>query len=195
MRLYTIQSLEVVYLLYQYKIYFPSFEKADWLQDGDLKEAFEFPYSWMTEQYNKRKNQDFSSSPVWWYTNYNEAVKHLKTATNTNEVLIRADVPDKLVLLHDADLWERGPFVQLNLGWLGHPMELTDNWEGTKFQKLFDAVWDAYKKNDLAVIQTWENIFNITRSNPPERIHATTQFIDFYWLEKKQKHETQSSEM
>ena len=183
MRLYTIQSLEVVYLLYQYKIYFPSFEKADWLQDDDLREAFEYPYHWMTEQYNKRKNQDFSSAPVWWYTDYKEAVKHLNKSSNTNEVLLRADVPDKLVLLHDANLWERGPFSQLNLGWLGHSMELTDNWEGTKFQKLFDDLWDAYKKNEPAVVQTWETIFNITKSNPPERLHATTQFIDFYWLE------------
>lgn len=195
MRLYTIQSLEVVYLLYNYKIYFPTFEKADWLQDPDLKASFEECYQWMAYQYNKRKNNDFSSAPVWWYTDFNEATRHLNKSTNTNEVLLRADVPDKLVLLHDADLWERGPFADCHLGWLGHTMELQDDWKGTRFVDLFDKLWDAYKKNRDATIQTWETIFNVSKSNPPERVHATTQFIDFYWLEKKQIHEKQNSEM
>jgi hypothetical protein len=149
---------------------------------------------WMTDQYNKRKNHDFSSAPVWWYTDFNDAVRHLKKSS-TNQVLLQAEVPDKIVLLHDANLWERGPFSNLHLGWLGHSMELTDNWEGTKFPELFDKIWDAYKHNADAMVQTWESIFNISKSNPPERIHATTQYIDLFWIEKKKGHEAQPSEM
>ena len=109
MLLYTIQSLEVISYLYTYQIYYPSFDKCDMLIDDMDKEAFEEPYRWMTEQYNKRKHNEFSSAPVWWRMDYKETVR----AYNRSEagyVLIKAHVPDKLVLLHDADLWEAGAF-------------------------------------------------------------------------------------
>jgi len=155
------------------------------IEDEQDRQAFEPPYRWIAEQYNRRKNNEFSSAPVWWYTDYKEAVKWFPNH-RTDTVLIKAEVPDKLVLLHDADLWERGPFMQCHLGWLGHAMEATDDWQGTKYPELFNKVWDAYKNNRASVEQTWENVFNISKTNPPERIHGTTQFLSLDWLEPRQ---------
>ena len=171
MLLYTIQSLEVMAYLYTHQIYYPSFDRCDMLIDDDFKAAFEEPYKWMTEQYNKRKKTKYISAPVWWRTDYKETVQAYNRS-ETGYVLIKAHVPDKLVLFHDADLWEIGPFVNVPLGWI------------VENEKFFDALWDLHKKNHPATIQTWENIFNISNSNPPECIHATTQYIDISWLER-----------
>ena len=101
-----------------------------------------------------------------------------------HEIIIQAEVPDKLVLLHDADAWSDGPFSSMDLGWRGHKLYNANDWTGTNYEELFDKLWDRYKKNPEAMIETWTEIFNI-RKAANQRIHATTQFIDLYWLESK----------
>lgn len=183
MRLYSIQSIEVVAYLHKYKTYFPTLEKSVLLQDESDRISFLPGYSWMIKQYNDKKNNDFSSQPVWWYTNLKQITKQVRHLS-TNEVIITAEVPEKEILLYDADLWEEGPFMRCYLGWGGCTKMLSDTWD-EETDALFDSIYDLYKKNKSAMEETWKEIFNIRKSDGTQRIHAVTSCIELYWMLSK----------
>ena len=191
MLLYTVQSMDVISILNKDSIYFAEFEKSDFFKDTVIKASVEEAYFFMLEEYNRRKRHDFSGCPVWWYTSQKELSENYKY-TKTDEVVIKAEVPDKHVLLYDADAYEEGPFCSNFLGWRGHKMFETNTWENTNYGEVFDKLYDLYSKDKSSTRETWKNIFNISRSNPPKRIHAITPYIDLYWL--KRKHVSQSQE-
>ncbi|MHB8132179.1 MAG: hypothetical protein ACYDEX_24750 [Mobilitalea sp.] len=184
MRLYTVQSLEVAAYLKEYSIYFPDFEKCDLLQDPEDREYFEECYKWMIHKYNELKGHDFSSAPVWWYTDIKELMENYKHIKLT-EIVMQAEVPDNWILRYDANLYERGPFCRMHIGWAGHRLELSDTWTKAD-DDLFDKIWDAYKDNLPAMIETWNEIFNIQKSKSVrQRIHCITPFIDLAWMQIK----------
>lgn len=115
MRLYTIQSLNVLEILTKYGIYKPSFDKCFYLQDEGDKLAFERPYRWILEQYNRIKKNEISTPLVWWYTDLEEA-NEVFSRVDTDQVLIKADVDDKEILFQDADLWEMGAIHDMRFG-------------------------------------------------------------------------------
>lgn len=195
MRLYSIQTLDVIVTLKKESIYFPDFDKCVWLNDPEdneiTKKDWRLAFEWMTDQYNKRKGHDFSSAPVWWYTQLKELKKNL-CYVKPYEVIIQADVPDRLVMLHDADAWSDGPFSGWALGWKGHGMYTKNDWTGTNYAELFDRLYDLYKNNPESTIETWNEVFNITKTGN-QRIHATTPFIDLSWIEGNSKLEHNST--
>ena len=180
MLLYTIQSLEVVRLLKQYSIYYAEFEKASYLQDEGM-DAFENAYHWMMAQYNQRKGHDFSSAPVWWYTDIKEAQRTFLRLP-LGSVLFAAEIPDKWILLHDADLWYC-PLNDASCGWLGHPLNMSNTWT-PEVDALFDQLSSLYDLNQDAKEETWKEIFNLSKDRN-QTIHAITPFIDLYWVEPK----------
>lgn len=181
MRLYTIQSLEVLEVLTTYGVYFPQFDKCFYLQDIGDKLAFERPYKWMLEQYNRIKSNEISSPLVWWYTDLEEAQECFKRTKNTKQVLLRADVDDKDILFHDADEWEVGPLNNLSLGFKGHHIWMSNDWTN-KDEEISDKLDILYKANQKAKEETWKEVFNITKNT--ERIHANTSCIFRSYLQK-----------
>ena len=179
MRLYTIQSLKVASILKKETIYFPTFEQADFLQ-GDGTEGFREAYTWMMQQYNLRKGHDFSSAPVWWFTDKEEAQRVFLRRTD-GCILLKAEVPDKLVLLHDSDLWYL-PLTGTFCGWAGHRLMASDSW-CNEWDLLYDKLSGLYKKNPAAQQETWKEVFNITK-NGNQNLHGVTAFIDLYWIEE-----------
>jgi hypothetical protein len=115
-----------------------------------------------------------------------ELQENMKYA-NTTDILITADVPDNLVLLYDADLWEQGPFTVTGLGWRGHFIHTMVSWGkyNDKFDAMFDVIWNAYRRSPLTMIETWSEIFHIKRSDGTQRIHAVTPYIDLRWMVPK----------
>jgi hypothetical protein len=94
MRLYSLQSVETVSLLYRDTIVYLNFSKRppasmdNWVtvgESGNLK-------------YNEIKKHDYSSLPVQWFDNRSIAVAHFNVDT-TGAVLLKATVPDEIVLL------------------------------------------------------------------------------------------------
>lgn len=189
MRLYTIQTLEVAAQLQARGQYFPEFDKCYYLtQENDhtiIKANWRFAYEWMTDQYNLRKGHDFSSAPVWWYTDLKQVAAILKYV-DTHQVVLQAEVPNELVLLHDADLWEHGPFCSRHLGFQGSGLFSDELWAKRfdHYSQLFDKIDSAYTKNPSAMVDTWTEVFHIRRKGEPQRVHATTQFIHLGWLQK-----------
>lgn len=182
MRLYTYQSLSTIAYICKYQIYFADYNKGFYTTDESDRNHFKPLYQWMMSQYNKRRNNEFSSAPVWWYTDRKEAVSKFSRYP-VGSILFSADVPEKFILLHDADLWEEGPLGYYHLGFRGHPMLLTNDWEGTNYETLSDNLYEAYKNNRLAAEETWNEIFNIRRKDSiKQRIHAITPFIAIEWL-------------
>lgn len=98
---------------------------------------------------------------------------------------MQAEVPDKLVLLHDADRWEQGPFCSADLGWAGSKLYQFDGVWTEKMDQLWDKRVKYYRENPQAMIETWSEVFNISKKDGTQRIHATTPFIDLSWLDKK----------
>lgn len=200
MRLYSYQSIEVIATLHKDSIYYADYDKSFWLNQEDDHPAqranWRTAFEWLMYQYNKRKNHDWSSAPVWWYTSLEELQENMKYA-KTDEILITAEVPDKIVMLIDADAWSDGPFSTHYLGWRGHFMYTQSDWKGNeeKFDKLFNKLWDIYKKNPEAMIETWAEVFNIRRSDGTQRIHAITPYIDLRWMVPKPSISSSSYEM
>jgi hypothetical protein len=181
LRLYTIQSLEVLESLTIYGIYTPDFNKCGMLE-GD--KSFERPYRWLMEQYNTIKKNEFSSAAVWWQTDIKEVLRCFKhqQKQGTNQILLMADVDDKDILLLDDDLWCTGPFMNCSLGFRGLCLYMSNNWT-TKDEELFDKLYDRYDANQKSKEETWKQVFNITKST--EMIHAITPFIIREWITPK----------
>jgi hypothetical protein len=175
MQLFTVQPLEVLEILIKTDMYVPDFDKCYFLQDSGDRLAFERPYHWLTEQYNIKKRTNFSTPQVWWYTSAKEA-KSAFDNYRQRHLLIKAEVPDNYILKHDADLWEMGPFMGVPLGYI-----MLD--EYYKDDNHFDELWLAYKRNNIAMEETWKEIFTIERSRSVhQRLHATTPYIKIDWL-------------
>lgn len=186
MRLFTYQSLEVVYMLYKYSMYFASYEQSKFIKDVP---EISFCFHWLMEQYNKKKKNEYSSAPVWWYTSRKEAISYIKYM-KPNEVLLQADVPDKELLLLDSDLWETGPLAGMSLGWLGHEMYLDSDWKDSKYETLYDSLYTLYKKDTKSTVETWSEIFNIRKSDSTQSINAITPYIYLGWLQPIIKQKT-----
>jgi hypothetical protein len=178
MRLYTIQSLEVLEILTSYSIYFPSFEHCGMLQ-GD--NSFERPYKWLMEQYNILKKNEFSSAAVWWQTDIKEVLKCFKRQQKqgTNQILLMANVDNKDILLLDDELWCIGPFMNCSLGFRGSHLSMSDDWT-SKDEELFDKIHNVYDTNEKAKEETWKQIFKVNKHT--EMIHAITPFIMASWI-------------
>lgn len=187
MKLFTIQPLEVIEILTKYNIYKPEFDKCFYLQDEDDKLAFDRPYRWILEQYNRIKENEISTPLVWWYTDLEEATQSFKRRDDTSLLLIRADVDDKDVLLHDADLWETGPFMNCPLG----SISCEENYEAFfKDETHWDAMWKAYKHNIPAMEETWKEIFVVQQSKQErQRLHALTPYIYKSYIKPEPKEE------
>ena len=181
MRLYTIQSLEVLEILSIYGVYFPHFEKCYYLQKEGDKLTFERPYRWLLEQYNKIKKNELSSALVWWYTSLNEAQECFKRTKDTQQILLRADVDEKDILLHNADEWEYGPLNNVALGFIGHHIWMSNDWT-RKDEEISDKLHDLYSANQKAKEETWKEIFNVNKNT--ERVHALTACIFKSYLKK-----------
>jgi len=158
---------------------------------GDGMEWFEYLYHWMMEQYNKRKGHEFSSAPVWWYTDKKEAQRNFlredhqlgyEERDSTATVLIKAEVPDKWVLLHDSERWYC-PLNNASCGWGAHPLFSSNTWT-PEFDVLWDKLHNLYENNQEAKEETWKEIFNISKDGH-QNLHAVTPFIDLYWIEAK----------
>ena len=195
MRLYTSQSLEVVKILMRDGIYKPSFEKCDMLQDVYDRAAFERPYRWLMDQYNKIKQNEFSSAAVWWQTSLKEALRCYKNAatvktmtSGTNQVLLMADVDNKDILLLDDDLWCDGPFCQYPLWFRGSSLFMSNEWTD-KDKELEDKLWKLKETNRLAMEETWKHVFRITKHT--RMVHAITPFIYKSWIIPRKKLENQ----
>jgi hypothetical protein len=187
MRLYSYQSIEVIATLHRDSVYYADINKCKWLNDPTDPEItrsnLRLAWEWLMAQYNKRKKHDYSSAPVWWYTSLKELQGNMKYA-KSGEVLITADVPDSVILLYDADLWEEGPFSTCGLGWRGHLIHTSIDWKDNekRFDAMLTIIWDAYKRSPWTMIETWSEIFNIRRSDGTQRIHAITPYIDVKWM-------------
>ncbi len=189
MRLYTIQSLDVIEILTKYDIYKPSWDKCIYLESDWEREAFERPYRWIVEQYNRIKKNEVSNPLVWWYTDIEEATQSFKHRQTTEQLLISADVDDKDVLLHDADLWEFGPFCNRPLG----SISCEENYE-TFFKNInnWDNRYGAYQNNQAAVEETWKEAFVIQKSScEKQRIHGLTSCIFKSYIKPRKPIENQ----
>lgn len=188
MHLFTVQSLEVVSILKRDTLYYADYDKSYWVnQEDDIQRSnFKFAYMWLMDQYNQRKKHDYSCAPVWWYTSLKELKRQMRYVPTT-DVILQAEVPDKIVLLYDADQWEEGPFSTYHLGWQGHFMHSKMDWgkDNDRFEQLFDKLYDIYRANPEVAIATWPEIFNIRKSDGTQRLHAITPYIDLTWCEPK----------
>ena len=180
MKLYTVQTIDVLAQLYRDKIYFTDWSKCFYLQEKNGGIQYENCYRWMLNKYNEKKKHDFSAPLIWWTTAFEDSDEYFKRCTIPGAVFIKAEVPDKIVLLHLRDEWEMGPFSNFYLGWKGHRIFTSDLPWTEKEEELFDKLWNIYNKNQLAKEETWNEIFNITKNS--QQIEAVTPFIDLTWL-------------
>lgn len=191
MKLYTFQSLEVLGIIQKYKIYFPEWDKCCCFKDLEIQKEFNICYEYMMRQYNKKRGHDYSSPPVFWYTELKQAIEVLKREQNT--ILMIAEVPDKLALLYNSDDY----YAVLGNSGLGtYSSELySGDWTETT-QNRFDLVYDIYKKNPLAREETWNEIFNVTKRDKYKNIiHAITPYIIDTWIKPKMITKENVSEM
>lgn len=192
MKLYTFQSLEVLGLIQKNKIYFPEWDNCSCF-GPPLLDEFANAYAYMMFQYNKRKGHEYSCPPVFWYTDLKQVIEALKRKHEDNNILITANVPDKYILLYNSNDY----YAVLGNNGLGtYSSDLHDNdWSETT-QKRFDLTYDIYKKNEDARVETWNEIFNITKRDKYKTyIHAITPYICDIWIKPKVITEENTSEM
>ena len=178
---YSLQTLDVIAELYSYEIYRPKWECCEMLLTmSDVAEG----YIWIVNEYNRIKQTDYFGPLVWWNTDYQEALDSFKRVSKyrTDIALITANIPEKYVLLHDADLWEEGPLCGWPLGFRASNSYCNNEWTA-KEDKFFNDSNAAYEKNRRAAAETWRECLIITKNTA--RIHALTPFIDKTWFIKK----------
>lgn len=80
-----------------------------------------------------------------------------------------------------------GPFMTCALG----SLSCDENYETFfKNETNFDNRWNAYKKNQAAMEETWKEVFVIKKSQAiKQRIHALTPYIFKSYLQKNKETE------
>lgn len=168
MKLYSFQHPDVVKHLAESGIYFAEYaHKKSFSKEN---EHILIAYKWLMSKLNEKINNDFSSCPIWWYTTVEQARENLHHVKN--QVLLIAEVPEKLLLLYHSDLWY-GPLNSCGLGrnWYndGFPVNSTERY------------WDLLRRNLNAKYETWNEIFHYRKSDK-KSLHAVTPYIDWNWL-------------
>ena len=178
MRLYTFQGLEVASILYQQKVY-----EADWAKCccfHEDQQQFNPMYEFMRDQYNRIKGVSHEGPPIFWYTSLKEVITYLRQSENLHnrDVLLQAEVPKQDYLLYDSDAWNQ---ILYDAG-LGAPFYTypPDKWTHAQDARA-DSWYDLYKKNTLARLESYKEIFNVPKSRRRD-VHAITSCIKESWL-------------
>lgn len=194
--IYTCQSLDVIGILASEKIYYADIEKADCFSPKDPEDRFGVHFHeeykcrlrWLMSQFNSRRNHDFSSAPIWW-TPYRERAAHIMF-NDSCKVMIKArkkDIPADMLLPFRRGCWDQ-ILASKKFSWLGFEAApfLGSPW--ITQDDIWDKIANAYEKKEEAILETWNEAFNITKQE--QDIEYMTPFIDYYWINPKE-HETE----
>lgn len=174
MRLYTIQHPHVIVECMRRKKYV-----AKW---GTIMEPdWRFAYEWMIKEYNRINKTEYTLPFVFYYTDIKHALSAFKRECFFNGgCLIKCDVPDDLVLLHDFDLWHS---VLGNYQIDGNSFN-----ERILSDKLWDEHWELFHKRADLLTQaskeeTWKHVFKLTkRDKYKTTVHAVTPYLKSEWI-------------
>lgn len=129
--LYSIQPLSIWVHIKTHGRFDADLDKSPLLHDRNGRLDFEqglYAYQWMNKQYQKCTKHDIQTA-VWCWQKYdgkNDLFNIGMHKYSNNQVMIKMDVPDDLVLLSDFEDWNGC----LNYGYIGENEEDTEDFYG-----------------------------------------------------------------